>query len=202
MRRASSGHLSRPRAAQARLPRPIRDPPPCWRGHESHRAALEVQRATVRGAPSLQGAVHPTTTLVCWQVRRPPTARAVAILRHHHPGARHGPPARPVDEQGAAHTACPPRSSITQPDIRLHSVGGRSPSDAAVEPHFDGCQAAELGCSVAALWSSRRPPCSCLGVRQGPEGPRPRSGRRLVVEPADHRCLTGPPGPTAELGGL
>ena len=34
------------------------------------------------------------------------------------------------------------------------------------------------------------------------EGPRPRSGRRLVVEPADHRCLAGPPGPTAELGGL
>ena len=34
------------------------------------------------------------------------------------------------------------------------------------------------------------------------EGPRSRSGRRLVVEPADHRCLAGPPGPTAELGGL
>ena len=117
--------------------------------------------------------VHPPTPLVCWQVRRPPTARVVAILRHHHPGARHGPPARPVDEQGAAHTACPPRSSITQPDTRLHSVGGRSPSDAAVEPHFDGCQAAELGCSVAALWSSRRPPCSCLGVRRGPGRPAP-----------------------------
>ena len=34
------------------------------------------------------------------------------------------------------------------------------------------------------------------------EGPRPRSGRRLVVEPDDTRCLVGPPGPTAELGGL
>ena len=34
------------------------------------------------------------------------------------------------------------------------------------------------------------------------EGPRSRSGRRLVVEPADPRCLAGPPGPTAELGGL
>ena len=33
------------------------------------------------------------------------------------------------------------------------------------------------------------------------EGPRSRSGRRLVVEPADPRCLAGPPGPTAELGG-
>ena len=34
------------------------------------------------------------------------------------------------------------------------------------------------------------------------EGPRTRSGRRLVVEPADYRRLAGPPGPTAELGGL
>ena len=33
-------------------------------------------------------------------------------------------------------------------------------------------------------------------------GPRPRSGRRLVVELTDHRYLAGPPGPTAELGGL
>ena len=171
--RPTSGPLSRSRAAQARLPRPIPGRSPCVSAQETHRPALEVQRAPVRGAPNLQSTVHPTTTLVCWQVRRPPTARAVAILRHHHPGARHGPPARPVDEQGAAHTACPPRSSITQPDTRLHSVGGRSPSDAAVEPHFDGCQAAELGCSVAALWSSRRPPCSCLGVRRGPGRPAP-----------------------------
>ena len=34
------------------------------------------------------------------------------------------------------------------------------------------------------------------------EGPRTRSGRRLIVEPADYRRLAGPPGPTAELGGL
>ena len=34
------------------------------------------------------------------------------------------------------------------------------------------------------------------------EGPRSRSGRRLVVEPADPRCLAGPPGPITELGGL
>ena len=33
-------------------------------------------------------------------------------------------------------------------------------------------------------------------------GPRPRSGRRLVVELTDPRYLAGPPGPTAELGGL
>ena len=33
------------------------------------------------------------------------------------------------------------------------------------------------------------------------EGPRTRSGRRLIVEPADYRRLAGPPGPTAELWG-
>ena len=172
--RPTSGPLSRSRAAQARLPRPSCVRPVCWSSHESHRPALVLLRATVRGAPNLQSTVHPTTTLVCWQVRRPPTARAVAILRHHHPGARHGPPARPVDEQGAAHTACPPRTTTTQPTHRLLSVDGRRPLDAALEAVvLDVCQAAELGCSVAALWSSRRPPCSCLGVRRGPGRPAP-----------------------------
>ena len=34
------------------------------------------------------------------------------------------------------------------------------------------------------------------------EGPRTRSGRRWVVEPDDHSRLAGPPGHTAEQGGL
>ena len=46
-----------------------------WSTDESHRAALEVQRAAVRGAPDVRGAVHPPTALVCWQVRGPRTAR-------------------------------------------------------------------------------------------------------------------------------
>ena len=54
----------------------------------------------------VRDAVHPSSTLVCWQVRGPPTARAVELLRHHHTGARHAPPARPIDEPGA----CPHRS--------------------------------------------------------------------------------------------
>ena len=33
-------------------------------------------------------------------------------------------------------------------------------------------------------------------------GPRSRSGRPWIVEPAALGCLPGPPGPTAELGGL
>ena len=40
------------------------------------------------------------------------------------------------------------------------------------------------------------------GLRRWPGGPHSRSGRQLVVEPADPRCLTGSPGPSAELGGL
>ena len=39
----------------------------------------------------------------------------------------------------------------------------------------------------------------CADARRGP---RPRSGRLLIVELADHRWLAGPPGPTAEPGGL
>ena len=149
--------------------------PPCLSMPHGPCLSAAASFAGRRLAPNLQGAVHPTTTLVCWQVRRPPTARVVAILRHHHPGARHGPPARPVDEQGAAHTACPPRTTTTQPTHRLLSVDGRRPLDAALEAVLDVCQAAELGCSVAALWSSRRPPCACpcLGVRRCPERSAP-----------------------------
>ena len=59
MRCPTSGTLSRSRAAQARLTRPVRVRPACWSSHESHRPALELLRATVRGAPDVRGAVHP-----------------------------------------------------------------------------------------------------------------------------------------------
>ena len=59
---------------------------------------------------------------------------------------------------------------------------------------------------LAAAWrragarAARRAHASvCTEAR---EGPRSRSGRRLVVEPADFRRLAGPHGPTTELGGL
>ena len=42
-----------------------------WSSHESHRRGLELQRATVRGAPSLRSSVHPPATLECEQRRRP-----------------------------------------------------------------------------------------------------------------------------------
>ena len=60
-------------------------------------------------------------------------------------------------------------SSTAQPDLRLHSVGGRSLSDAALERTFDGCQAAVRGSSLAARRSSRRRPWCHRGVRQWPE---------------------------------
>ena len=161
MRDASSGHLSRSRAAQARLPRPIRERSPCWRTHESHRPALELLRATVRGSPDVRSAVHPPTALVCWQVqgaRRPPMAQ---ILRHHRGGARHAPPVSPADETGGAPTTRARLSSTVQPDHRLHSMRGRRLSGAAVEAALDGCQAAARSSFVAACRSSRRPPSCC-----------------------------------------
>ena len=98
------------RAAQARLPRPIRVRPACWSSHESHRPALELQRATVRGAPSLRSAVHPPTALVCWQVRGPRTAPMAAVLRHHPGGARQAAQACSVGESGA----CPHHSPASR----------------------------------------------------------------------------------------
>ena len=60
-------------------------------------------------------------------------------------------------------------SSTAQPDLRLHSVGGRSLSDAALERTFDGCQAASRGSSLTARRSSRCRPWCRRGVRHCPE---------------------------------
>ena len=60
-------------------------------------------------------------------------------------------------------------SSTAQPDLRLHSVGGRSLSDATLERTFDGCQAASRGSSLAARRSSRCRPWCRRGVRHCPE---------------------------------
>ena len=45
-------------------------------------------------------------------------------------------------------------------------------------------------------------PAATAGLRRWLEGPCPRLGRQQVVEPAGPSCLAGPPGPTAEPGGL
>ena len=66
-----SGPLSCSRVPQAPLTRPFRVRPAWWSSHESHRRGLELQRATVRGAPSVRSSVHPPATLECEQRRRP-----------------------------------------------------------------------------------------------------------------------------------
>ena len=58
--------------------------------------------------------------------------------------------------------------------------------------------------AAAAWWRGEARAACCAHASvcaEAREGPRTRSGRRLVVESDDHRCLAGPPGPTAELGG-
>ena len=56
-----------------------------------------------------------------------------------------------------------------QPDLRLHTVGGRRLSEAALEPTLDSCPAAASGSSMAARRSSRRRPRCHRGVHQWPE---------------------------------
>lgn len=169
---STSGTLSRSRAAQARLTRAIRERPPYVSAHESHRPALELLRATVRGSPDMRGAVHQPTALVCWQVRGARRAPMAQILRHYRGGARHAPPVSPVDETGAAPTTRVRLLSTAQPDHRLHSMRGRRLSGAAVEAAVDGCQVAASGNLVAASRGSRRPP-SCY------RGAAPVAGRPM-----------------------
>ena len=65
----------------------------------------------------------------------------------------------------------------------------------------------ERHCPAAAWWRAGAraahhggaSPSVCADARRGP---RTRSGRRWVVEPDDHSRLAGPPGHTAEQGGL
>ena len=179
---STSGTLSRSRAAQARLTRAIRERPPYVSAHKSHRPALELLRATVRGSPDMRGAVHQPTALVCWQVRGARRAPMAQILRHYRGGARHAPPVSPVDETGAAPTTRVRLLSTAQPDHRLHSMRGRRLSGAAVEAAVDGCQVAASGNLVAASRGSRRPPSCYRGAapvagRPMPEA-RTAAGRR------------------------
>ena len=92
----------------------------------------------------MRGAVHPPTAWVCWQVRGPLTAPMAAVLRHHPGGARRAAPGGLVGDPGAAAATRLRLSSTAQPDIRLHSVGGRRLSGAAREAALDGCQARQL----------------------------------------------------------
>ena len=96
-------------------------------------------------------------------------------------------PARPRRRSMLLCVPAPCLSSTAQPDHRLHSVGGRRLSDAALEPTFDGCPAAASGSSMAARRSSRRRPRCHRGVHQWPERAafdvRTAVGRRVCRPP-------------------
>ena len=158
-------------------------------------------------APDVRGTVHPPTALVCWQVRGPRTAPMAAVLRHHPGGARQAAQACSVGESGA----CPHHS----PASRYHHAA--HPQAALCAWHLAGDhwtlrwklffmaakrQRAAVAWRRAGARAVRRAHASVCTEGEAQEGPRSRSGRRLVVEPADPRCLAGPPGPITELGGL
>ena len=78
-------------------------------------------------------------------------------------------PARPRSRRVLLCVPAPCLSSTVQPDLRLHSVGGRKLSEATLEPTLDGCPAAAWGSSMAARRSSRRRLWCHRGVRRWPE---------------------------------
>ena len=95
--------------------------------------------------------------------------------------------ARPRPRSVLLCVPAPCLSSTAQPDLRVHSVGGRSLPDAAWEHTFDGCQAAARGSSMAAHRSSRRHPWCRRGVRWWPGRAvlevRTAVGRRACCSP-------------------
>ena len=160
----ASGPLSCATVPRARLTRPIR----LWPHHvatdESHRRALELQRAAVRGAPSLRSSVHPPATLECEHPRRPVMAAMACGLQPHPGGARHAARRCRNDQPGTAPTRRPTRSHTAQPDRSLRSVHGRRSSGTAFQPPFGRCKVARLRDDVQQSRSSRRPPCAYRGV--------------------------------------
>ena len=66
------GHARKSRSGpRAQLPRPSGLWPVLVATDHSHRRALELQRAAVRGGPSVRSSVHPTPTVQCEQLRLP-----------------------------------------------------------------------------------------------------------------------------------
>ena len=166
-RRSRSGPLSCSRVPRAQLPRPIRVRPACWSSHESHRRALELQRAAVGGAPSVRSSVHPPATLEYEQMQQPVMVAMAGGHRHHPGGARNADPSLWFAMAGAACAHCPARSHTAQPDCSLRSACGRSSSGTAFQPPFDACNVASLGEDLQqsrSLWCA---PCADRGVDGG-----------------------------------
>ena len=102
----------------------------------------------------LRARTQPGTAAPCWA-----TAKLTCVSL----------PARPRARSVLLCVLAPWLLSMAQPDLRLHSVGGRKLSEATLEPTLDGCPAAASGSSMAARRSSRRRPRCHRGVHQWPE---------------------------------
>ena len=98
--------------------------------------------------------------------------------------------ARPRPRSVVLCVPAPCLSSTAQPDLRVHSVGGRSLPDAAWEHTFDGCQAAARGSSMAARRSSRRRPWCHRRVPRCPE----RAALEVRTAVDRRACCPGLPG--------
>ena len=178
--------------------------PPCLSMPHGPCLSAAASFAGRRLAPNLQGAVHPTTTLVCWQVRRPPPQRPERLQSF---GTITLVLAMPLQLAPSTNQVqLTPHARLAHPSRSL--TPGCTPWVAGAHRtlRWNLISMAVKRQSLAVAWqlcgarAARHAHASVCGKAR--EGPRPRSGRRLVVEPADHRCLAGPPGPTAELGGL
>jgi hypothetical protein len=167
----ASGPLSCASAPQARRTRPVRVRSAHVASHESHRRALELQRAAVRGALPWALLVHPSATLECEHRRRPVMAAMACGLQPHPGGARHAARRYLNDRPGTAPTHRPTRSHTAQPDRNVLSVCGRRPLSAADGPHLGACHAALLGGGVRARWSTSRAPGAHHGAATLLESP-------------------------------
>ena len=137
----------------------------------SHRRAVELQRAAVRGSLSLRSSVHPSATLEYEHLRRPVMAAMACGLQPHPGGARHAARRYHNDRPGTAPTHRPTRSHTAQPDRNVLSVCGRRPLSAADGPHLGACHAALLGGGVRARWSTSRAPGAHHGAATLLESP-------------------------------
>ena len=167
----ASGLLSCASAPQARRTRPVRVRSAHVASHESHRRALELQRAAVRGALPWALLVHPSATLECEHRRRPVMAAMACGLQPHPGGARHAARRYHNDRPGTALTHRPTRLHTAQPDRNLLSVCGRRPLSAADGPPLRGCHAALLGGCVQSRWITSRAPGAHHGAATLLESP-------------------------------
>ena len=179
----ASGPLSCASAPQARRTRPVRVRSAHVASHESHRRALELQRAAVRGALPWAQLVHPSATLECEHRRRPVMAAMACGLQPHPGGARHAARRYHNDQTGTAPTHRPTRLHTAESDRRLRSVCGRSLSATAFQPPYDPCNVAWLGDDLQQSSSLPCAPCAPRRCACSADSAVPEVRRVLNLDP-------------------